>query len=151
VMTSMGPRMMFPKLNCKCDSHYGCDCRIVFDDDLPPPFIPPTPGTTPIRCLRNGQYELTNESEISGEVLWTLDYTSSGRYFLFVPPGTYAPGTTWEIIGDTENKLIRTFQMIDGKVCMFLQYDGIIITPFDAWIVWSDGNFSPCTAQIRMI
>jgi len=24
VMTSLGPRLMFPKLNCKCDSH----CRV---------------------------------------------------------------------------------------------------------------------------
>ena len=34
VMTSLGPRMMFPKLNCQCGgSYYGCDCRIVFDDN----------------------------------------------------------------------------------------------------------------------
>ena len=36
VMTAFGPRMMTPKLLCKCNvSHYGCDCRIVFDDNPP--------------------------------------------------------------------------------------------------------------------
>ena len=32
VMTAMGPRMMMPKLTCACGGHYGCNCRIVFDD-----------------------------------------------------------------------------------------------------------------------
>jgi hypothetical protein len=37
VMTAVGPRMMTPKLQCKCGGlHYGCDCRIVFDDNPPP-------------------------------------------------------------------------------------------------------------------
>jgi hypothetical protein len=38
VMTAAGPCMMTPKLQCPCDeSHYGCDCRIVFDDNPPLP------------------------------------------------------------------------------------------------------------------
>ena len=151
VMTAFGPRMMTPKIQCACGgSHYDCDCRIVFDDDQPPPFIQPdTTGITPVRCFRNGQYELPNESEIPGEVLWTLDYTSSTNYFLFVPPRQYAQGTTWEITGDTENKLIHSFQMIEGRICMFLRHDGLAVTPFDAWIVWSDGVESH-TMQIHI-
>ena len=35
VMTAFGPRMMTPKIQCACGgSYYGCDCRIVFDDNL---------------------------------------------------------------------------------------------------------------------
>jgi len=36
VMTAVGPRLMTPKLRCQCnDSHYSCDCRIVFGDNPP--------------------------------------------------------------------------------------------------------------------
>jgi hypothetical protein len=38
VMTAVGPRMMTPRLTCSCGGgHYGCDCRIVFEEPPQPP------------------------------------------------------------------------------------------------------------------
>ena len=75
VMTSMGPRMMFPKLNCKCDSHYGCDCRIVFGDD---PSISGNPGdVVQVACGSNATHFLLRNGEV-----WNCgnnDYSQLGR------------------------------------------------------------------------
>jgi hypothetical protein len=56
VMTAVGPRMMTPRLTCSCGGgHYGCDCRIVFDDPVPLDDVT-------IHCYKNGTVFVPNES-----------------------------------------------------------------------------------------
>ena len=87
VMTAVGPRMMTPKLRCQCDgSHYGCDCRIVFDDNPPKP-----PANVVIRCFKNGVEEILptgyrfNEATGENDPAWTLEYMNSGDFYRFIP------------------------------------------------------------------
>ena len=85
VMTSLGPRMMFPKLNCQCDmSYYGCDCRIVFDDN-------PSPSVdVMIRCYKGGTTPVMNESTVPNCHTWTLNFvTASADFFRLVPIKVY--------------------------------------------------------------
>jgi len=85
MMTATGPRMMTPKLQCACGgSHYGCDCRIVFDDH------PPLPVDVMLRCYRNGVSLIPNESTIPNCHTWTLSVPASiPDFFRIVPVRVY--------------------------------------------------------------
>jgi alpha-tubulin suppressor-like RCC1 family protein len=79
--------MMTPKLQCQCGaSHYGCDCRIVFDDTPPKP-----PANVVIRCFKNGVEEILptgyrlNEATGENDPAWTLEYMNVGDFYMFVP------------------------------------------------------------------
>ena len=85
VMTAVGPRMMTPKLNCQCGgSHYGCDCRIVFDEN-PPPSV-----DVMIRCYKGGVTPVPNEATVPNCHTWTLNFmTASADFFRLVPIKVY--------------------------------------------------------------
>ena len=85
VMTAVGPRMMTPKLRCQCDgSHYGCDCRITFDDNPPPPV------DVILRCYRNGIALIPNESGAPNCHTWTLSVMAAiPDFFRLVPVKVY--------------------------------------------------------------
>ena len=76
VMTAIGPRMMTPKLQCACGgAHYGCDCRIVFDDH--PPISGNPRDVIQVACGLNATHFLLRNGEV-----WNCgsnDYTQLGR------------------------------------------------------------------------
>jgi len=86
VMTSLGPRMMFPKLNCQCDmSYYGCDCRIVFDDD--PPLSGNPRDVIQVACGIYSTYFLLRNGEV-----WSCGANNDGQLGRAVINGHYQNG-----------------------------------------------------------
>ncbi|MCL2118675.1 MAG: hypothetical protein FWH27_09655 [Planctomycetaceae bacterium] len=122
VMTAVGPRMMTPKLRCQCDgSHYGCDCRIVFDDNPPPPA-----ADVIIRCFKNGNLEVLNESNVLNIPAWTLEYGDVSTFFRFVPEKVFTADLSqlnWAIVDNVAHNLNGTHQVIGGKRCFDLYFD----------------------------
>jgi hypothetical protein len=153
VMTSLGPRMMFPKLHCKCDdSHYGCDCRIVFDDDPPP-----TAADVVIRCYKNGDQLVPNESHLLNVPAWTLEFEEvgfAGTFFRFVPEKVFDCDLSqleWYIGNIGSSHLGYYYRQIDGKRCFDVAWAGDVSTPVDDYLVAGDGQtLSTWTERMRI-
>ena len=122
VMTAVGPRMMTPKLNCQCGgSHYGCDCRITFDDNPPSPL-----ADVVIRCYKNGDQLVPNAGTMLNTPAWTLECDDANTFFRFVPEKVFDCNLSqlnWYIIDNPAGNLSGTHQVIDGKRCFDLYAD----------------------------
>ena len=149
VMTAVGPRLMTPRLRCNCnDSHYSCDCRIVFDDN------PPLPAAdVVIRCLKNGITPVPDEGTIHNTPAWTLEYDGPGTFFRFVPEKVFncdLSQLNWAIIDNVVFSLSGTYQLIGGKRCFDVHFDGSTYTPFDDYLVTGVGSTWTNMMRIRI-
>ena len=149
VMTAIGPRMMTPKLQCVCGgSHYGCDCRIVFDDT--PPSLP---ADVSIRCFKNGNLEVPVDDTISLPNIpgWTLESGDYSTFFRFVPEKVFDGDLSqlnWSIVDNIAGNLSGTHQMIGGKRCFDLYADMTVYPSLDDHLMAGVG--STMTGMMRL-
>jgi len=121
VMTSMGPRMMFPKLNCMCGSHYGCDCRIVFDDD--PPISGNPRDVIQVACGLTSSYFLLRNGEV-----WSCGNNASGQLGRIVMNGHWQTMNLGRIMG------------LPSSVIHITATDASFFALLDNGDVWCCGN-----------
>jgi hypothetical protein len=132
VMTATGPRMMTPKLTCACGGgHYGCECRVVFDD------LPPKPLNIICSKTWRGVTQVVENEGTSANPAWTLDYEDVSTYFEFDPVSVYEcnpVNVRWTLTNTPANNMRMVeypYAGVNGRNYMRLWYDMLGTPPFD--------------------